>query len=198
MSTAASSAEFGAPATGEARETADAMASLWWVWLLVGIAWVIGALVVLQFDEASIVTIGVVVGVMFVASGLQQFVVAATVDHLRWLWALFGVLFLVAGVVCFINPKETFAGLADILGFLFLTVGIWWVIRAFIERGVNPVWWLTLLSGVLMIIVAFWTSGQFFIEKAYTLLVFAGIWALMHGTTDIVRAFAVRSLRGRI
>ena len=46
-----------------------------------------------------------------------------------------------------------------------------------------------------MIILAFWTSGQFFIEKAYTLLVFAGIWALMHGITDIFKAFAVRSLR---
>jgi uncharacterized membrane protein HdeD (DUF308 family) len=46
-----------------------------------------------------------------------------------------------------------------------------------------------------MIILAFWTSGQFFIEKAYMLLVFAGIWALMHGISDIVRAFTVRSAR---
>ena len=45
-----------------------------------------------------------------------------------------------------------------------------------------------------MLILAFWTSGQFFIEKAYTLLVIAGIWALMSGVTDIVRAFRVRSL----
>ena len=49
-----------------------------------------------------------------------------------------------------------------------------------------------------MVILAFWTSGQFFIEKAYTLLVFAGIWALMQGVTDIVRAFAIRGLRDRI
>ena len=49
-----------------------------------------------------------------------------------------------------------------------------------------------------MIVLAFWTSGQFFIEKAYTLLVFAGIWALMQGIVDIVRAFAVRSLRNSL
>ena len=30
------------------------------------------------------------------------------------------------------------------------------------------------VGGILMIVLAFWTSGQFFIEKAYTLLVFAG------------------------
>ena len=46
-----------------------------------------------------------------------------------------------------------------------------------------------------MVMLAFWTSGQFFIEKAYTLLVFAGIWALMHGITDIVRAFRIRNAR---
>jgi hypothetical protein len=46
-----------------------------------------------------------------------------------------------------------------------------------------------------MVILAFWTGGQFFIEKQYTLLVFAGIWALMSGVTDIVRAFQVRKLK---
>ena len=45
------------------------------------------------------------------------------------------------------------------LGFLFLVVGIWWMVRAFLERPINPAWWLTLISGILMTIVAFWTSG---------------------------------------
>jgi uncharacterized membrane protein HdeD (DUF308 family) len=129
---------------------------------------------------------------------MQQLVLAVVGAPLRWLWALFGVLFLACSVVAFINPEETFAGLADILGFLFLTVGVWWTIRAFVEKGQNAAWWLGLVSGVLMIILAFWTSGQFFIEKAYTLLVFAGVWALMQGVGDIARAFAVRSLRNEL
>ena len=117
---------------------------------------------------------------------------------MRWVWALFGVLFLVSAVICFVHPASTFAGLADVLGFLFLVVGIWWMVRAFLERAVNPLWWLGLISGLLMTIVAFWTSGQFFIHKAYLLLVFAGIWALLQGTTSIVRAFEVRSLRNEL
>ena len=48
-----------------------------------------------------------------------------------------------------------------------------------------------------MVILGFYTGGQFFIEKAYVLLVFAGIWALMHGVTDIVRAFQIRKV-GRL
>jgi uncharacterized membrane protein HdeD (DUF308 family) len=46
-----------------------------------------------------------------------------------------------------------------------------------------------------MLILAFWTSGQFYIHKQYTLLVFAGIWALMHGITDLIRAFQIRQLK---
>ena len=170
-------------------------ASFWWLWLVVGVIWIVAALVVLQFDSASITTIGVIVGCMFAFSGVQQIVIGMVAERLRWVWVAVGVLFLAAAVVCFINPEATFVGLADVLGFLFLGVGIWWTVEAFLLKADNPVWWVGLTSGILMIIMAFWTSGQFFIEKAYILLVFAGIWALMHGVTDIVRAFQVRSLR---
>jgi uncharacterized membrane protein HdeD (DUF308 family) len=200
MSTPAVTPGLGDPAVGvpQTREMARDIAGFWWMWLVVGAIWIVAALAILQFDQASITTIGIIVGCMFTFAGIQQIVLGMMAESLRWLWVLFGVLFLVAGVICFINPKETFAGLADILGFLFLTVGVWWTIRAFVERGVNPVWWLGLISGILMIVLAFWTSGQFFIEKAYTLLIFAGIWALMQGITDIAKAFAVRSLRNAL
>src|SRR5215217_3365372 len=194
MSGEATTPEVGGISAAERVEVAGAMKGLWWLQLILGIAWIVAALVILQFDQASITTIGIIVGIMFIVAGMEQFVLAAVAESLRWLWAIFGVLFLIAGVICFINPENTFAGTADILGFLFLVVGVWWTIRAFLERDVSPVWWLGLIGGILMIVLAFWTSGQFFITKAYTLLVFAGIWALMQGVTDIFRAFAIRSL----
>ena len=80
------------------------------------------------------------------------------------------------------------------LGFLFLLVGIAWMVRAFVERPLNSLWWLGLISGVLMTCMAFWTAGQFLFEKAYILLVFTGIWALMEGISSIFRAFAVRQV----
>jgi uncharacterized membrane protein HdeD (DUF308 family) len=200
VSSSAATPGFGTPTRGmpDTREAARDVAGFWWVWLVAGIAWIVASLVILQFDKASITTIGIIVGIMFVFAGVQQFVLAAIAGSLRWLWAIFGVLFLISGVICFISPENTFAAMADILGFLFLTVGVWWTIRAFLERDVNPLWWLGLISGALMVILAFWTSGQLFIHKAYTLLVFAGIWALMQGITDIVRAFAIRSMRDKI
>lgn len=175
-------------------EAAAGWSRLWWLWLIAGVAWIFIALVVLQFDRASITTVGVLIGLMFLLSGVQQLVLAMVAPGLGWLLAIFGVLFIVAGVIALISPEDTFAGIADILGFLFLLVGAFWTIQAFTERDTNELWWLGLLSGVLMIILAFWTAGQFFIEKAYVLLVFAGIWALMHGVTDILRAFQIRAL----
>jgi uncharacterized membrane protein HdeD (DUF308 family) len=180
------------------RETSAAgreLARFWWAWLVIGIAWIVAALVVLQFDAASVATVGVIVGIMFAVASAQQFALAALAASLRWLWAIFGVLFGAAAIICFIHPENTFVALADVLGFLFLCVGVWWTIRAFLLKAVESTWWIELVAGVLMLTMAFWTSGQFFFEKVYMLLVFAGIWALMHGILDIVAAFRIRSLR---
>lgn len=181
------------------RDATREITGYWWLQLIAGIAWVVLSLVILQFDSASITTVGVLVGLMFVLSAAQNFALAGSMSGgARWVAAIFGVLFVVAAGICFASPQDTFAALADSLGFLFLIVGVWWMTRAFLERAVNPFWWLGLISGILMSIVAFWTSGQFFIHRAYVLLVFAGIWALMQGTTDIVRAFATRRVHEEV
>jgi uncharacterized membrane protein HdeD (DUF308 family) len=178
----------------QAREALRGLARLWWLWLVFGIAWLLVGLVILQFDQASVTTVGVIVGLMFLATAMQQFAVAAIAERGKWIYALFGVLFVAAGVVALISPENTFAAIADILGFLFFIVGAFWIIQAFMSREVNELWWVTLIAGILMIILAFWTGGQFFIDKAYVLLVFAGIWSLMQGMTDIIRAFQIRKL----
>ena len=187
------------PHAAPLREAARTITGDWWLSLVAGIAWIVVSLVILQFDSASVTTVGVLVGLMFALSAVQNFALAAAVDGaLRWVSAIFSGLFVVASGICFIDPEGTFAALADILGFLFLLVGVWWMTRAFLERAVNPLWWLGLISGILMSILAFWTSGQFLMHRAYILLVFAGIWALMQGVNDIVRAFAIRRLHEEI
>ena len=180
--------------TPSERAAIGGISSLWWLWLLAGIAWTLVALVILQFDEASVTTVGVIVGIMFLGTAVQNFAVASLIESGGWLFWIFGALFVVAGVVALISPENTFAALADILGFLFFLVGVFWIIQAFTAREVSELWWVGLVSGILMVILAFWTGGQFFIEKQYVLLVFAGIWALMQGLGDIIRAFQIRQL----
>lgn len=173
------------------------LSSYWWLWLVAGIAWIVVSVVILQFDQASVTTVGIIIGIMFLGFSLQQFMLAGFEDHLNWLFAIFGVLYLAAAIICFISPEGTFAAMADILGFLFVLVGIYWTIEAFVSMEVNELWWLSLIAGIMMVILGFYTGGAFFIEKAFVLLVFAGIWALLTGVTDIMRAFQIRRL-GRL
>jgi uncharacterized membrane protein HdeD (DUF308 family) len=176
-------------------EAGIALTKLWWLWLVAGIFWIVVALSILQFDQASVTTVGVLIGIMFFVSGLQQLMFGTLASGwLRLVLWLFGVLLVIAGVIAFISPENTFAAIADILGFLFLIVGTFWIIQAFGERDVNQFWWFGLISGIALIVLAFWTGGQFFIDKAYVLLVFAGIWALFQGVNDIMRAFMLREL----
>jgi hypothetical protein len=46
----------------------------------------------------------------------------------------------------------------------------------------------------MMIVLGFWTGGQFIAAKASTLLIFVGIWTLFHGVTDLIRAFRIKQL----
>jgi uncharacterized membrane protein HdeD (DUF308 family) len=195
MSQHAAASRLDVPVVRTLRDSVRTVTAYWWVLLVAGIAWLGAALVILQFDHASVATVGILVGTLFLAAGIENLALATLDVPARWVWALFGVLFLASAVVAFADPAGTFAGAADTLGFLFLVVGVWWMVRAFLERALNPFWWTGLISGVLMTGLAFWTSGQFFIHKAYVLLVFAGIWALMQGITSIVRAFEVRAVR---
>jgi hypothetical protein len=194
----AASPQLEVPGLQSLRRSARRLTGYWRVLLAAGIAWVAASLVILQFDQASVTTVSILVGLMFLAAGVENLALATLDVPVRWAWALFGGVFVASAVVCFANPTDTFAGLADALGFLFLIVGVWWMVRAFLERAINPLWWLGLISGILMTALAFWTEGQFFIHKAYVLLVFAGIWTLMQGITSIVRAFEIRAIRQQL
>jgi uncharacterized membrane protein HdeD (DUF308 family) len=173
------------------------IARFWWLELLAGVFWLVAAAVVLKFNHASVVTVGVLTGILFLVFAGEELMLAV-IDRSagRWLWAFFAVLLVAAGVVSLIHPRETFAGFADVLGFVFLLIGVIWTVQAFAEESFNRLWWLNLVSGILLVVLAFWTSGEFFLERAATLLVFAGIWAAVKGVNDIVRAFEIRKLAG--
>lgn len=181
----------------EIRDEVTGLAKWWWAWLILGVLWLFIALIILQFDTDSVQTVGILVGAMFLFTGIQQFFLASVVEGWKWVWVLFGVLFVLAGLWALFNPGATFLALADSLGFLFLLVGIFWAIEAFATRGENDLWWLSLVAAIIMVVLAFWLSGQFLIEKAYTLLIFAGAWALMEGIINFIRAFQIRKL-GRL
>ena len=106
----------------------------WWVELLAGVLWLVVAVVVLKFNRASVVTVGVLTGLMFLLFAVGELSLAALDRGARWLWAIFGVLLTAAGIVALIQPVKTFAGLADIpSGFVFLLIGV--LLRAGLDNS---------------------------------------------------------------
>ena len=173
-------------------ESLSMVGKYWWLWLVAGIVWIIVGFVILQFDDSSIRAVGIIIGVMFLIAGLQYVVVGTQAEGWNWLWYIFGGFLIVGGLVAMFNPEQTFVAIANIIGFIFLMIGIIWIIEAFATKTYNDLWWLTLITGILMIALAFWLGNQFFFDKAATLLVFAGVWALMRGIIDIIGAFQVK------
>lgn len=178
----------------QAAATAGEFARLWWIWLVLGIVWIVAALVILQFRTASLVTVGVIVGIVLLLAGFQELFVAYVSSGWRWLWIALGVILIIGGIWALIDPIGTFTALAESLGFLFMLIGVFWLIEAFATASMNPLWWLGLISGIIMVGLGFWAAGQFLYTKAYVLLVFAGIWLLLHGIGDIIKAFQIRKV----
>jgi uncharacterized membrane protein HdeD (DUF308 family) len=64
------------------------------------------------------------------------------------------------------------------------------------SRAVNPYWWLNLITGILLVLLAFWVSGSDRVyalaQRTYLILFWVGFLALFRGFSQIFMAFAVR------
>ena len=52
------------------------LARYWWVELLLGVFWLVIAAVVLKFNHASVSTVGVLIGIMFLIFAAEEFALA--------------------------------------------------------------------------------------------------------------------------
>ncbi len=164
----------------------------WWIFLLTGIAWLIIAMVVLRFTTTSVVTIGVLMGAVFLGAMMNEFLIAAVWSPWRWARVLMGVLFLAGAIWAFISPLDAFWALASVLGVLFILQGALVLISSIESRVVNSVWWLGVAAGVLEILIGFLVSQQVIAVRAALLILYVGFLALFRGFTEIVVAFELK------
>jgi uncharacterized membrane protein HdeD (DUF308 family) len=166
----------------------------WWLFLVTGVIWFVISLVVLRFNDRSVSTVGVIMGVIFLIGGFNEFL-SMGADSTGWkiFRGILGVLFLLGAIWCFAQPKEAFWALASVLGFLLLMLGTFEIIAAVASKDFNPLWWLGLIAGLLFIALAFWSSQQLVTVKGEVLLFYVGLMALFRGISQIVFAFGLRS-----
>jgi len=160
------------------------------VWLL--IAWL-----VLRLNSTSITTVGVLLGVVFLLAAINEVGVATLTPGgwKVWHYILAGIFFLGA-LYGFIRPVNTFFALASVLGLILFLYGAFDIVQAIASRPVNPYWWLGLITGILLVLLAFWVSGSDRVynlgQRAFLILFWVGFLALFRGFSQIVMAFTVR------
>jgi uncharacterized membrane protein HdeD (DUF308 family) len=176
------------------RQAIAGIAKWWWLFIVTGILWLVVGFILFQFTTQSVATLGYLVGFMLLFTGIEQFLIASAVKGWKWVWILFGIFFVLGGAWAIVNPGKTVFSLASSLGLLFGLIGIFWIVEAFATKKANSLWWLSLVSGLLMVGMGFWVGQQGLLEKAITLLTFAAIWALLHGVGDFVRAWQLKRL----
>jgi uncharacterized membrane protein HdeD (DUF308 family) len=164
---------------------------MWWVPLVTGSLWVLFALVVFRFDYTSVSAISILLGTVLLAAALVEAIRAAG-SHGWWRVTHIGltIAFAVIGVLAFVHPQNTFRALAAIFAFFLFLRGIVDVIAALYARPAE-LWWVGLVSGVVLILLAFWAAGDFG-NKAFLLVVWIGAAALAQGVLQIVTAFRLR------
>jgi len=184
--------------TFEEREVMEDAADRWWVFLVSGIAWLVFALLVFQWNYTTVYAISILFGVVALAAAVNEFVVIS-VSTTGWklVHAILGVLFVIAGIWALVHPHNAFASLAALVGFFLLFKGIFDITVAFLTKAQFELWWLQLVIGILELVLAFWVAGAFR-KEVILLVVYVGIVALSRGITELFLAFKLRGLRNRL
>jgi uncharacterized membrane protein HdeD (DUF308 family) len=167
----------------------------WWLLLITGIAWMVVGLIVLRFDYTSVSAIAILFGFIAIAAGIYEIgLLFMAGGWWKLLHAVLAVVFIVAGIVAFIHPGDTFAALAAVISFFLVFAGAFDIIIAFSIRREADGWWLQLISGIIELALGFWAAG-YYGRSAILLVAWVAAFTLIRGVTDIVLAFRIRTIQ---
>ena len=174
------------------RDTIRGLASSWWLFLALGVLWILFGMFVLSYNVGSLLALAVFAGVTFLMTGVTQVLGASRVESWQWLYLLGGVLSILAGIVAFAWPGRTLLVLAGILAWFLVFKGIVDVVGALASIG-RAWWWIGLIVGILELLLGIWAAGY----PGRSLFVFVnvvGIYAMFYGFGEIFAAFDLRRL----
>jgi uncharacterized membrane protein HdeD (DUF308 family) len=180
------------------REDLRSVTGNWGWFLAAGIAWIVFAFILLSFNYRTVWAIALFFGIAFIMGGIMEFAVASVAPSWKWLYVLIGIGSIVAGVIALVWPGQTFLVLSAIAGWLLLFYGIIDIVFAFSTRRLEGLWWMQLISGIIMVLLGFWaispddaTVSTY--RGAVLLVVWIGVAALFRGISDIIVGFRLRS-----
>jgi uncharacterized membrane protein HdeD (DUF308 family) len=181
-----------------AREVLEEAADRWWLFLISGIAWLVFALLVFQWDYTTVYAISILFGIVAIVAGVNEFfAISVSTTGWKWVHAILGILFVLVGIYALWNPYDTFSTLSALVGIFLLFKGIFDITVAFVTKDEFELWWLQLVLGLVEIVLAFWVAGNFR-KEAILLVIYVGVIALMRGISEIFVGFKLKGLRRRL
>lgn len=142
-------------------------------WYLgLGILLVVFGIVLMASLPFATLSVVFIFGILMMLGGVLHFIAAFKIFEggYRWFWALFGVLYLVAGYYAFSTPIKTAIVLTDILAIVLIIAGVVRIVNAVLFRQLQG-WGWTLFSGALTLTAGimifnapdapFWVLGLF-------------------------------------
>jgi uncharacterized membrane protein HdeD (DUF308 family) len=167
----------------------------WWLFLIIGIGWMLVGLIVLRFDYTSVNAIAILFGIVAIAAGVLELgIMILARGWWKLLYGVLAVVFIAAGVVAFIHPGDTFVALAAVISFFLIFAGTFDIITAISSRREIEVWWLQLIGGIIELALGFWAAG-YYGRSAILLVAWVAAFAIIQGVTSIVLAFRVHALQ---
>jgi uncharacterized membrane protein HdeD (DUF308 family) len=169
-----------------------------WGWIVaLGAVYVIAGFFALGSIVIATVASVLVVGVAMIVAGVAEVISAFQIKS--WgkflIWALLGVLYIVAGFVTFENPLLAAVLLTLVLGASLVASGIMRIILAFGMKRETPWIWVA-LSGVITLLLGLLIIARWPINSVYILGLFLGIDLIMAGAGWIGIGLGLR--RGQV
>jgi uncharacterized membrane protein HdeD (DUF308 family) len=177
------------------RRTLGRVLPPWWLMLITGIGWTLVGLIVLRFDYTSVSAISLLFGFVAIAAGVLEIgVLVIAAGWWKLLHAVLALVFIVAGIVAFIHPGDTFEALAAVFSFFLIFAGTFDIIESIAVRHEIEVWWLQLVGGIIELALGFWAAG-YYGRSAVLLIAWVAAFTLIRGVRDIVLAFRIREIQ---
>ena len=164
-----------------------------WGWIVaLGVVYVIAGFIALGSVVMATVASVLIVGVMMIIAGVAELINAFQIKS--WgkflIWALLGVLYIVAGFVTFENPLFAAVLLTLILGASLVASGVVRIFLAFNMKRETPWIWVA-LSGVITLLLGLLILARWPINSIYILGLFLGIDLIMAGAGWIGLGFGL-------
>lgn len=160
-----------------------------WYSIITSVVTLILGIVLLFLPEATNKAVGIMVGVIFVLSGINAIYKYFHRDgaKLYSLNIVFGIIFSLLGVVIILYPFSVMSFVTICLGLYLVVSGAMKVNYAFwLKKGNEESWLITLVTGILLIIFGIMVMFNPFVSLTLTKLV--GIFLIIVAILDITDA----------